>query len=68
MLIASVVNLDGKRLSLGVSVSLDEQELHWRDFLQSLVKRRLTGVELIISDTHVGLLAARKAVFSGIPW
>ncbi len=25
-------------------------------------------MELIISDAHVGLLAARKAVFSGIPW
>ena len=25
-------------------------------------------MELIISDAHVGLQAARKAVFSGIPW
>lgn len=38
------------------------------DFLQSLVERGLNGVELIISDAHVGLQAARKAVFSGIPW
>jgi putative transposase len=68
VLIASGVNLEGLRLILGVSVSLGEQELHWRDFLQSLVERGLTGVELIISDAHVGLQAARKAVFSGIPW
>jgi transposase-like protein len=68
VLIASGVNLEGKRLILGVSVSLGEQELHWRDFLQSLVERGLNGVELIISDAHVGLQAARKAVFSGIPW
>jgi putative transposase len=68
VLIASGVNLEGRRLILGVSVSLGEQELHWRDFLQSLVERGLNGVELIISDAHVGLQAARKAVFSGIPW
>jgi len=68
VLIASGVKADGKRLILGVSVSMGEQELHWRDFLQGLVERGLNGVELIISDAHVGLLAARKAVFSGIPW
>lgn len=68
VLMASGVNQEGKRLILGVSVSLGEQELHWRDFLQSLVERGLNGVELIISDAHVGLQAARKAVFSGIPW
>jgi transposase-like protein len=68
VLIASGVKADGKRAILGVSVSLGEQELHWRDFLQGLVERGLTGVELIISDAHVGLQAARKAVFSGIPW
>ena len=68
VLIASGVNTDGKRLILGVSVSMGEQELHWRDFLQGLVERGLNGVELIISDAHVGLMAARKAVFSGIPW
>jgi putative transposase len=62
------VNLEGKRMILGVSVSLGEQELHRRDFLQRLVERGMTGVELIISDAHVGLQAARKAVFSGISW
>jgi transposase-like protein len=30
---------DGKRMLLGVSVSLSEAELHWREFLESLVKR-----------------------------
>jgi transposase-like protein len=68
VLMASGVKPDGKRLILGVSVSLGEQELHWRGFLQSLVDRGLNGVELIISDAHVGLQAARKAVFSGVPW
>jgi putative transposase len=51
-----------------VSVSLGEQEFHWRAFLQSLVTRGLTGVELGISNAHTGLKQARRAVFGGLPW
>ncbi len=47
ILIASGVSLDGKRQILGVSVSLGEQEDHWRAFPQSLVKLGLRGVQLI---------------------
>lgn len=68
VLIASGVDEHGKRAVLGVSVALSEQELHWRTFLQNLVERGLRGVELIISDAHGGLQAARKAVFGGVPW
>jgi len=68
VLIAIGVGTDGKRRILGVSVSLSEQEVHWRAFLQSLVARGLHGVQLIISDAHSGLKAARKAVFGGVPW
>lgn len=68
ILIASGVDLLGKRHILGVSVSLSEQEVHWRTFMKSLVARGLSGVELITSDAHEGLKAARKAVFGGVPW
>jgi transposase-like protein len=68
VLIAVGVNREGKRDILGVSVALNEQEIHWRSFLQSLVQRGLQGVQLIISDAHVGLGTARQAVFGGIPW
>jgi len=68
VLIASGVDRLGKRQILGVSASLSEQEVHWRTFLQSLVTRGLRGVELIVSDDHPGLKAARRAVFGGIPW
>jgi len=66
--IAVGVNSGGKRSILGVSVSLSEAEVHWRQFLQSLVDRGLRGVRLIISDAHAGLKAARRAVFGGVPW
>jgi transposase-like protein len=62
------VNLDGKREILGVPVALSEHEVHWRAFLESLKTRGLSGVQLITSDDHAGLRAARLAVFGGIPW
>ena len=68
VLVAAGVDKEGRRQLLGVSVALSEQEVHWRAFLQSLVERGLSGVQLIISDAHFGLKAARQAVFGGIPW
>jgi len=68
VLIAAGVQSDGKRSILGVSVSLSEEETHWRQFLSSLKKRGLHGIELICSDAHEGLKAALKATFNGVPW
>lgn len=68
ILIAYGIDRSGRREILGVSVSLSEQEPHWRAFLKGLLERGLCGVELIISDDHAGLRAARQAVFGGIPW
>jgi putative transposase len=62
------VNLVGKREILGVSVSLSEHEVHWRAFLERLKARGLGGLQLITSDDHAGLKAARQAVFGSIPW
>jgi len=68
VLIAVGVNEKGRRSVLGVSVSLSEAEPHWREFMKELTGRGLCGVELIISDDHAGLKAARKAVFPGVKW
>ncbi len=68
VLIAVGVDPSGHRKVLGVSISLGEQEIHWRTFLESLVQRGLRGVKLIVSDDHSGLKAARQAVFGGLPW
>jgi transposase-like protein len=68
VLVAVGVLPSGKRTVLGVSAKLSEAEVHWREFLQSLVERGLHGVEMITSDAHEGLKAARKSVFPGIPW
>jgi putative transposase len=68
ILMAAGVDRLGKRHLLVISVSLGEQEIHWRTFLQSLVARGLCGTQLITSDDHAGLKAARIAVFGGVPW
>ncbi|MDG2385456.1 MAG: IS256 family transposase [Pirellulaceae bacterium] len=68
VLVAVGVLPNGKRTVLGVSAKLSEAEVHWRAFLSSLVERGLHGVELITSDAHEGLKAARQAVFPGVPW
>ena len=59
---------DGTRSILGTSCALSEAEVHWRDFLRSLIERGLHGVRLIVSDQHEGLRAAREACFPGVPW
>ena len=68
VLVAIGVDPSGHRRVLGVSVSLGEHEVHWRTFLQSLVARGLCGLQVIVSDGHAGLKAARQAVFGGVPW
>ena len=68
VLVAYGVDPQGKRRILGVSVALSEQEVHWRNFLTSLVERGLHGVKLVISDAHAGLKAAKRAVLPSMPW
>ena len=68
--VLSAIGIDaqGRRSVLGVSVSLSEAEIHWREFLSSLQARGLHGVQLIVSDNHAGLKAACAARFTGVLW
>ena len=68
VLVASGITPEGERQILGVSVSLSEHETHWKAFLQGLKDRGLRGVELVTSDDHSGLGAARRSVLGSIPW
>ena len=68
VLIAIGVNPSGNSEVLGVSIAISEAEPHWRKFLTSLQKRGLMGLELVISDDHVGLKKARRAVFPSVKW
>jgi putative transposase len=68
VLVASGITPAGERQVLGVSVSLSEHETHWKDFLKGLKDRGMHGVQLVISDDHSGLGAARRAVLGSVPW
>lgn len=68
ILLAYGVTPEGKREILGASASLSEAEVHWREFFQSLQKRGIRGLRLIVSDDHAGLKSARKAIFPSVPW
>jgi putative transposase len=68
VLVAVGITRAGHRRVLGVSVALSEAEVHWRAFLDSLVRRGLKGVKLIVSDDHAGLKAARRATLPSVPW
>ena len=62
------INREGYREVLGISCDLSEAEVHWRGFLEGLLKRGLTGVKLVISDDHSGLRAALRATIPSVPW
>ena len=68
VLVAIGVLPTGQRSVPGVSVSLSEAEVHWRDFLRSLTARGMHGMKLVVSDAHEGLKAARKAIIGSVPW
>ncbi len=65
VVIATGVREDGHREVLGVDVGDSEDELFWRTFLQNLKDRGLSGVKLVISDQHAGLVAAIVRCFQG---
>jgi putative transposase len=68
VLMATGITPKGERQVLGVSVSLNEHESHWKTFLKGLKDRGMNGVQLVISDDHEGLGAARRAILGSVPW
>jgi putative transposase len=67
-LIATGVNADGKREILGFEVTSSEDGAGWLAFFRGLVARGLTGVVLVTSDAHRGLIAAIAATLPGASW
>jgi putative transposase len=67
-LIATGVNVEGYREILGLQVSSTEDGAGWLAFLRDLVARGLSGVALVTSDAHNGLMAAIGATLPGASW
>ncbi|MGW3636145.1 IS256 family transposase, partial [Streptomyces sp. NPDC005122] len=68
VLIAVGVNADGHREILGIDVATAEDGAGWLAFLRSLTARGLSGVQLVVSDAHTGLVNAIGAVLPGASW
>src|SRR5215213_8193173 len=58
VMVATGVNADGYREILGMHVATTESSAGWLGFLRDLVARGLTGVALVTSDAHTGLVEA----------
>ena len=66
VVVATGVTAKGEREILGLDVGDSEDEVFWRAFLLSLKQRGLSGVKLVISDQHAGLVAALSRAFQGV--
>jgi transposase-like protein len=67
-LLATGVNADGHREILGLQVTSGEDGAGWLAFFRDLTARGLSGVQLVTSDAHAGLVAAIGATLPGASW
>ena len=67
-LVAVGVNGDGHREVLGLRVATSETGPAWNEFFADLTARGLTGVRLVTSDAHKGLVEAVAANLPGTAW
>jgi transposase-like protein len=67
-LLATAVNADGHREILGLHVTSSEDGAGWLAFFRDLVARGLSGVKLVTSDAHHGLVEAIGATLPGAAW
>lgn len=68
VLVATGVNADGHREVLGIKVATSETAQAWNTFFADLVARGLSGVLLVTSDAHAGLVEAVAANLPGSSW
>jgi putative transposase len=67
-LLATGVNADGHREILGLQVTSAEDGAGWLSFFRDLTARGLSGVRLVTSDAHRGLVDAIGATLPGATW
>jgi putative transposase len=63
VVVATKVTEDGRREIVDVGDS--EDEAFRREFLRALKRRGLSGLRLVVSEQHAGLLAASRRCFQG---
>lgn len=68
VMIATGINEEGYREILGLMLGDSESEASWTEFFSWLKSRDLRGVDIVVSDSHSGLVNAVKAQFQGCTW
>ena len=68
VLVATGVNADGHREILGLQVTSSEDGAGWLAFFRDLTARGLSGVKLVTSDAHTGLVSSIGATLPGAAW
>lgn len=68
LLLAIGVNPEGKKEVLGFDICDAEKTNTWKTFFEGLKSRGLRGVDLVISDSHKGLVESIKECFPGASW
>jgi putative transposase len=67
-LIATGVNEQGYREILGLMLGDSESEASWGSLFAWLKQRGLHGVDVVVSDSHGGLVAAVRTHFQACTW
>ncbi|MEU7061548.1 IS256 family transposase [Streptomyces sp. NPDC046197] len=68
VVMATGISVSGHREILGLMVGDSESKPFWTKFPRSLRARGLANVQLVISDSHSGLVAAIRTVSLGAAW
>lgn len=68
LMIAIGINEQGTREVLGFCCADSETEAGWTAFFRELKGRGLAKVEMVVSDSHKGLVKAVKQCFQGATW
>lgn len=68
MMVAFATSDAGRREIIGFETYNNESKETWTHFLQQLKKRGFSGVLMITSDAHDGIIHAINQVFPDVPW
>ena len=68
VVVAIAADEKARRQVVGLACMDTESYVAWRDFLVDLRKRGMSGVQLVTSDDHMGLVRAIREVMIGASW
>ena len=68
VMVATGVNAEGYREVLGIHTATTESSAGWLSFFRDLAARGLSGVALVTSDAHAGLVEAIGATLPTASW